>query len=180
MKHFALAAVAALYLLPLAASAQVANVTCPATMTQAACDAAKEGAAAAVKALEDGKSVIETGAGIVETLNDPAKVQEWVDLGANIGKALSSAAKELGTGVQEFAKTDVGYWVTVLILWQLIGKSIILLGFTFFFMAIMNAVFLRMFWKMRTESGVWDGPIVFPICGVVVSTALGLITLYNV
>jgi len=53
------------------------------------------------------------------------KVNEWVNVGSNIGKGLAGAAKEVGVAVNDFAKTDVGQLTMYLIVWQIMGGAIV-------------------------------------------------------
>ncbi len=52
------------------------------------------------------------------------KMQQWVNLGSSIGKGLASSAKELGVTVNEFSKTGVGQWTMFLIIFKVLGSTI--------------------------------------------------------
>ncbi len=110
---------------------------CPEGLSAKACIELKE------KALELQKKALGSDA----SLADPGKLNQWVDLGKNLGVALSSAAKELGTGATDFAKTGVGQLVTVVVVWKLLGKSLVLLAFTILFLFIGNGIMLRAYWR---------------------------------
>lgn len=65
--------------------------------------------------------------GAVEALADPDlpdKIDKWVSVGTNIGKAMGGAAKELGVQINEFVKTDIGKITAALIIWTIIGSSV--------------------------------------------------------
>ena len=71
--------------------------------------------------------VVETDKNKISTndLNNPAKLNEWVDLGKNIGLAFNGAAKELGIAVNDFVNTPVGMITMILIIWHFIGGMIL-------------------------------------------------------
>lgn len=52
-------------------------------------------------------------------------VEEWVEVGSNIGKGLAGAAKEVGVAVNDFVKTPVGQITAAVILWKFIGSAIV-------------------------------------------------------
>jgi len=52
------------------------------------------------------------------------KVNEWVDVGKNVGIALAATAGELGVAVDEFLKSTTGKITVVLIIWKVAGKEI--------------------------------------------------------
>lgn len=70
------------------------------------------------KAAEN-KAVIVPGAVTAE------KVNQWVEVGQNIGKMFGGAAKEVGVAVNEFSQTDVGKWTMILIIWHYLGGAIV-------------------------------------------------------
>lgn len=49
----------------------------------------------------------------------------WANLGANIGTAMVSAARELGIAANEFSQTGLGRIVTVVIVYKIVGKDIL-------------------------------------------------------
>jgi len=53
------------------------------------------------------------------------EVEKWSNIGNVIGKALSGTAKEMGVAVNEFSKTDVGFMVTVLVVWHFMGTMVV-------------------------------------------------------
>lgn len=56
---------------------------------------------------------------------DPEKIDQWVNIGSNIGKGLVGAAKELGVQVNEFSETKVGQLTIMLIVWHIMGNMIV-------------------------------------------------------
>ncbi len=87
--------------------------------------------------------------------NIPAVTSEKVDLwvtrvegiSIGIGKAIAGAAKEVGIGVNEFVKTDVGMIVSGIIIYKLIGKEIIDLMAHLLLAAIALCVFPPLWYK---------------------------------
>mgnify|MGYP001559388868 CR=1 FL=1 len=57
----------------------------------------------------------------VVTVDDAKK---WASIGEDMGKAIAATAKALGTEVNEFIKTPVGWWVWFFIFWYLFGKKL--------------------------------------------------------
>lgn len=53
------------------------------------------------------------------------KVEKWVNIGAQIGKGLAGAAKELGVAANQFAETPVGVLATWLIIFHFLGGAVI-------------------------------------------------------
>lgn len=58
-------------------------------------------------------------------LSNPAKLNEWVDLGKNIGLAFGGAAHELGIAANDFVKTPVGLLTIGLIVWHFMGSMLL-------------------------------------------------------
>lgn len=56
---------------------------------------------------------------------DPKQVDDWVTLGEHVGKAFGGAAKELNIAVNDFIKTPVGMLAMILIVWNVIGTTIL-------------------------------------------------------
>jgi len=53
------------------------------------------------------------------------KVNQWVELGANLGKGLASTAKELGVAANDFVKTPVGKVTAFIIIYKFVGRDIV-------------------------------------------------------
>lgn len=64
-----------------------------------------------------------------ESSNVSAKVRKeaeaWGDLGTNMGKAMVSAAREVGIASNEFASTNLGKIVVAVITYKIVGKDIL-------------------------------------------------------
>lgn len=64
-----------------------------------------------------------------EPTNVSAKVRQeaeaWGDLGANMGKAMVGAAKEIGVAANEFAQTPLGRVVVFITAYKIIGQDIL-------------------------------------------------------
>ena len=72
------------------------------------------------------KSVAEQAAAKTEVVSDSTidKIDRWSQVGANLGKGLAATAKELGVAVNEFAASPIGKVATALIIWHIMGASI--------------------------------------------------------
>jgi hypothetical protein len=55
---------------------------------------------------------------------DPEAVDEWVELGAKVGKMLGGTAKELGIAANEFATSPLGFVTMSLIVWNYAGEQL--------------------------------------------------------
>ena len=78
---------------------------------------------------------------VIQTINtvqsaDPAKVSstsasirteatEWAAIGANIGNAMVSAAREIGVAANDFSQTSLGKITTIIIAYKIIGRDIL-------------------------------------------------------
>jgi hypothetical protein len=81
-------------------------------------------------------------------LNNPAKLNEWVNLGKNIGLAFGGAAHELGIAANDFVRTPVGLITMGLIVWHFMGSM--LLHF-FGSLMVMMVGFGFLNWHYRTQ-----------------------------
>lgn len=57
------------------------------------------------------------------------EAEAWGDLGANMGKAMVGAAKEVGVAANEFASTPLGRVTVVITAYKIIGRDILKLVF---------------------------------------------------
>lgn len=55
----------------------------------------------------------------------PAKVDQWLNIGERVGKMIGGAAKEVGVAVNDFVKTPVGMTAMALIVWHYMGDMIV-------------------------------------------------------
>lgn len=53
------------------------------------------------------------------------EAEAWTDLGAKIGSAMIGAAKQIGVAANDFSTTDLGKIVTFIVVYKLIGESLI-------------------------------------------------------
>ncbi len=53
------------------------------------------------------------------------KVSQWVELGKNVGVALTSTAKELGVAADTFLQSTTGKITIVLIFWKIMGRDLV-------------------------------------------------------
>lgn len=68
---------------------------------------------------------------IDNTKSLPSQLNEWAQLGQNIGQGLVGAAKEMGVAANDFAQTAIGKTVIVMLIWKFFGKSVILFTMLF-------------------------------------------------
>jgi hypothetical protein len=61
----------------------------------------------------------------VDIQSTPQKVNEWIDVGKNLGVALMSTAKELGVAMDTFLSSKTGQMATYVILWKLLWKDVL-------------------------------------------------------
>jgi hypothetical protein len=73
------------------------------------------------------------------------KVSQWVDLGANLGKGLASAAKELGVAANDFITTPVGKITAFIIIYKFIGNDLIHIGVGGLFLLIAGSLWFYTF-----------------------------------
>jgi hypothetical protein len=59
----------------------------------------------------------------VDDLSDPDKIDRWVALGENMGKAAAGAAREVGMAADEFSRTGLGKIIIVLVAWKVMGDD---------------------------------------------------------
>lgn len=52
------------------------------------------------------------------------KIENWVDIGEKLGKAIAATCKELSVQVNDFIKTPVGRMTVAVILWKAVGKDL--------------------------------------------------------
>ena len=67
-------------------------------------------------------SVVEN---VASNLGDPKKLNEWVDLGKNVGLALTAVAKELGVASDQILQSDTGKIALVMIVWKVMGRDVL-------------------------------------------------------
>lgn len=98
---------------------------------------------------ETAKSTVEAVAGAMPT---PQKVDEWSQVGANIGKGLVAAAKEIGTATVDFSKTDLGKITVGVIVWKVLGRELTdtAAGIVRYFTHLFAALLFPLVWFMGT------------------------------
>jgi hypothetical protein len=77
-----------------------------------------------IKMVADKALSKDSGSGLASTVESVDKVERWVKIGSNIGQGLAGAAKEMGVAVNDFANTPVGRMTTYLIVWQIVGGTL--------------------------------------------------------
>lgn len=62
------------------------------------------------------------------------KINQYVQIGQGVGAGLASAAKEMNTAVNDFAKTPVGQMTTAVIIYKVLGRDFVhyICGFLWF------------------------------------------------
>lgn len=73
---------------------------------------------------------------LMSNSSNVTELTKYAELGTVIGKALAGSAHELGVAVNDFAKTDVGYLATVLIVWHFLGEDILHFAIAIFILLI--------------------------------------------
>lgn len=110
----------------------------------------------------------------------PEKINQWVEVGANVGKGLAGAAKELGVEVNNFATTPVGQLTIWLIVWHMMGNVILhfIGGFIVWIVGFVGIWFIRNKILDKTESlsGEARGFLGFMVIAVVIA---GIITMFT-
>lgn len=76
---------------------------------------------------------------------------EWGAMGKNMGSALISMAKEMGVAVNEFAQTDLGKIATAVIVYKLIGHTLINMVVGFLLLTVGLYAVYRFWRKATTE-----------------------------
>lgn len=81
-------------------------------------------------------------------IDNPEKVNQWLDIGTNLGKALSGTAKEMGIGINEFIQTPAGKVSLYLIIWKVLGAEIASI-LTVLFLWAMYIYFVHTHYNMK-------------------------------
>lgn len=114
-----------------------------------------------VKMIADKKAAMEKAKATVPEVPDietVEKAERWVNIGSSIGKGLASSAHELGVATNKFAESSVGKLTMFLIIFHIIGDTIIhvlgglffiIIGFTFTTMLLNR----RWGWKHKYTDG---------------------------
>ncbi len=94
----------------------------------------------------------DTVAAVAAAVPTPQKVDEWTQVGANIGKGLVAAAKEIGTATVDFSKTDLGKITVAVIVWKVVGKELTDTagGIVRYFTHIFASIFFPVVWFLGT------------------------------
>ena len=109
---------------------------------------------------------------------DPEKVDQWVNIGSNIGKGLAGAAKELGVQINEFSDTKVGQLTVFLIVWHIMGNMIVHFvgGILVWIIGFFSIWFIRKYIAMPSMGE--DGRVGLSISTLVVVVA-GIIVMFT-
>ena len=98
---------------------------------------------------------------ISKTVRDEAAA--WADLGANIGLALVSAAKEVGVAANEFSETSLGKIVVFIVVYKVVGQAIIgiVVGFGILIFGYSLAIWLLTTKRWSDIKYEYDAPMFF-------------------
>ena len=109
---------------------------------------------------------------------NPGEIDQWVNIGSNIGKGLVGAAKELGVQVNEFSETKVGQLTIILIVWNIMGNMIVHFvgGIMVWIIGFFSIWFIRKY--IAKQSMEDDGRIGLSISTLVVVIA-GIIVMFT-
>ena len=88
-----------------------------------------------------------TAANVSENVRQEASA--WGELGANMGKAMVAAAKEIGVAANEFSETNLGKITVAIVVYKLIGESLI--GFVVGFLLLVFFFGIAL-WFLITKS----------------------------
>jgi len=72
----------------------------------------------------------------------------YAELGKNMAEAVAQAAKTVGVEVVNFSKTDLGWWLMVIIFYKLIGADLAYSVFSNGFIIFWLIVVVRIWWKL--------------------------------
>lgn len=113
-------------------------------------------------------------------ITNPETVNKWVEVGANVGKGLAGAAKELGVEVNNFATTPVGQLTIWLIVWHMMGNVIIhfIGGFIVWIVGFIGIWFIRNKILISNESLSTDARGTLGTMVVIVVIA-GIVTMFT-
>jgi hypothetical protein len=131
------------------------------------------------------------------------EAEAWGTLGANMGKAMVGAAREVGVASNEFASTSLGKVVVGIVAYKIIGKDVlgVIFGTLILLVGYSLAVWLLMtkrwstveykyepiFWGMvqkqyvtsiRTDSDVATGKIIASMLLLALTTIVGIQTIF--
>ena len=111
--------------------------------TKSTADSIKDAATATANGA---KEVAKAVPGVVKDVSAGTREElgKWSEMGAGVGKAMIATAKELGMAANEFSGTMLGKFVLFLILFKMIGKSIIGILFGVTVMAVGYRMAYRM------------------------------------
>ena len=62
---------------------------------------------------------------VADSLADPQKLNEWVELGKNVGLAMTAVARELGVAADQILNSTTGKIAMVMIVWKVMGQDIL-------------------------------------------------------
>ena len=82
----------------------------------------------------------------------PSDLEEYANLGQKYGVALASTAKELGKSVDELMNTNVGKIATFLIVWKVLGETVLgfVIGMGWF--TVTNSIWLYAFRRLVLQA----------------------------
>lgn len=122
-----------------------------------------------------------------------AKAREWVEIGNALGEGMAATAERMGVVANDFAKSPLGKLAMVLIVWNYMGESIVMLFLGVSIMFIGGSVWLyisRKLWGEYNEKGKfikydtelinrYDGLLVVMVISIVVIFGASILTLVN-
>lgn len=131
------------------------------------------------------------------------EAEAWGELGANMGKAMVGAAREVGVAANEFGQTNLGKIVVAIVTYKVVGREILgvivgslmmVLGYSIVIWMLLTRQWSNVqyeyepiFWGMikrarivsiRTDSDVITGKILAAGVLTLLTTAIGLNTIF--
>ena len=104
------------------------------------------------------KKAKETAVAVAATT--PSDLEAYAELGQKYGIAITSVARELGKSIDEIMATDVGRIALFLIIWKVLGDTILSIGFGTVWFSVMLPfwyyIFNRLVLKSNPETIKYD------------------------
>lgn len=122
-----------------------------------------------------------------------AKAREWVEIGNALGEGMAATAEKMGVVANDFAKSPLGKLAMVLIVWNYMGESLVMLFLGLSIIFIGGSVWLymsRKLWGQYTEKGKFvkydmqligrhDGVLAVMVISMIVMFGASIATLVN-
>lgn len=114
-----------------------------------------------------------------------AKAREWVEIGDALGEGMAATAERMGVVANDFAKSPLGKLAMILIVWNYMGESVIMLflGLSILFIGSSVWVYMtRKLWGQYNEKGKfiqYDMHLIGRHDGVLATMIMSLMVLFG-